>query len=56
MQNGWSEAQAANKDEMELLVYQSRLIGADASLVIWGGGNTSIKRCQGTSGAKTPAL
>lgn len=43
MQNGWSEAEAANKDEIELLVYQSRLIGADASLVVWGGGNTSIK-------------
>ena len=43
MQNGWSEAEAANKDEMELLVYQSRLIGADTSLVVWGGGNTSIK-------------
>ena len=26
-----------------LLVYQSRLIGADTSLVVWGGGNTSIK-------------
>ena len=25
------------------LVYQSRLIGADTSLVVWGGGNTSIK-------------
>ena len=25
------------------LVYQSRLIGADMSLVVWGGGNTSIK-------------
>ena len=25
------------------MVYQSRLIGADPSLVVWGGGNTSIK-------------
>ena len=44
MANLWSEAEAAGKDEMALLVYQSRLIGADASLVVWGGGNTSIKR------------
>ena len=43
MQNLWSDAEAAGKDELDLLVYQSRLIGADTSLVVWGGGNTSIK-------------
>ena len=30
-------------DPIELLVYQTRLVGADDSLVIGGGGNTSIK-------------
>src|SRR5204863_376337 len=27
----------------DLLVYASRLVGAETSLVVWGGGNTSIK-------------
>ncbi len=31
---------------MEELVYLSRLIGADTGLVVWGGGNTSIKTTQ----------
>ena len=43
MENLWSDAEAAKKDDLDLLVYQSRLIGADTSLVVWGGGNTSIK-------------
>jgi rhamnulose-1-phosphate aldolase/alcohol dehydrogenase len=30
-------------DELDRLVYLSRLIGEDPSLVLWGGGNTSIK-------------
>ena len=43
MKNLWSQDEATGKDELDLLVYQSRLIGADPSLVVWGGGNTSIK-------------
>ena len=46
MPNRWSESDASGKDETGLLVYQSRLIGADTSLVVWGGGNTSIKTTQ----------
>ena len=46
MPNLWSESDASGKDENGLLVYQSRLIGADTSLVVWGGGNTSIKTTQ----------
>ena len=43
MPHRWSDSEAEGKNEMDLLVYQSRLIGADTSLVVWGGGNTSIK-------------
>ena len=43
MDNRWSEEEAQGLSELDLLVYQSRLIGADPSLVVWGGGNTSIK-------------
>ena len=43
MRNLWNDAETPNMDELDLLVYQSRLIGADPSLVVWGGGNTSIK-------------
>ncbi|MBM3924967.1 MAG: bifunctional rhamnulose-1-phosphate aldolase/short-chain dehydrogenase [SAR202 cluster bacterium] len=43
MRNLWSESEAQGKNELDTLVYQSRLIGADTSLVVWGGGNTSIK-------------
>ena len=43
MENRWSEEKAEGLSELDLLIYQSRLIGADSSLVVWGGGNTSIK-------------
>ena len=43
MRNLWNDAETAKMDDLDLLVYQSRLIGADTSLVVWGGGNTSIK-------------
>ncbi|MQF65181.1 bifunctional rhamnulose-1-phosphate aldolase/short-chain dehydrogenase [SAR202 cluster bacterium AC-409-J13_OGT_754m] len=43
MKNLWSRSKSSRTEEMDLLVYQSRLIGADSSLVVWGGGNTSIK-------------
>ena len=43
VQNRWSESEAAGKDDLDLLVYQSRVMGAEPNLVLWGGGNTSIK-------------
>ncbi len=43
MDNRWSDGHAHDLDELDKLVYMSNLIGADTSLVVWGGGNTSIK-------------
>ena len=43
VQNRWSRAEVAHLTELELLVYQSRLVGSDPGLVVWGGGNTSLK-------------
>jgi len=43
MNSRWDEAATGNLDGLGLLVYASRLIGAETSLVVWGGGNTSIK-------------
>jgi rhamnulose-1-phosphate aldolase/alcohol dehydrogenase len=43
MKNLWSEKTASGLSALDQLVYQSRLIGADPSLVLWGGGNTSLK-------------
>jgi rhamnulose-1-phosphate aldolase/alcohol dehydrogenase len=40
----WSASDTANLDALGLLVYRSRLLGADAGLVNRGGGNTSVKR------------
>jgi len=39
----WSEADVAGGNGLDLLVYQSRLIGSEPQLVLWGGGNTSLK-------------
>ena len=43
MRSRWNDAEAANVSGIDLLVYASRLVGAETSLVVWGGGNTSIK-------------
>jgi rhamnulose-1-phosphate aldolase/alcohol dehydrogenase len=43
MDNRWSHHHTGGMDELDQLVYMSRLIGQDPSLVVWGGGNTSIK-------------
>jgi rhamnulose-1-phosphate aldolase/alcohol dehydrogenase len=43
MQSRWSDADARALSGLDLLVYASRLIGAESTLVVWGGGNTSIK-------------
>jgi rhamnose utilization protein RhaD (predicted bifunctional aldolase and dehydrogenase) len=39
----WSAADAAGLGDLDTLVYLSRLLGADPDLVLWGGGNTSLK-------------
>src|SRR5215471_1479043 len=43
MNSRWDDAASAGLTDLDLLVYASRLIGAETSLVVWGGGNTSIK-------------
>jgi len=43
MNSRWDDAAVGSLDGLGLLVYASRLIGAETSLVVWGGGNTSIK-------------
>ena len=44
MKNLWNDAEAAQfKGDLGLRVYTSRLLGRDKSLVLHGGGNTSVK-------------
>jgi rhamnose utilization protein RhaD (predicted bifunctional aldolase and dehydrogenase)/NAD(P)-dependent dehydrogenase (short-subunit alcohol dehydrogenase family) len=44
MHSLWNDQQAAAcSSELDLRVYSSRLLGADPSLVLHGGGNTSVK-------------
>ncbi len=43
MQSRWSSEDAAGLDPLALRVYTSRLLGAEPSLVLSGGGNTSVK-------------
>ena len=44
MKNLWDPAEAAQrKSDLELRVYTSRLLGRDDTLVLHGGGNTSVK-------------
>ncbi len=43
MNSRWDDAAARDLSDLDLLVYASRLVGAETSLVVWGGGNTSIK-------------
>jgi len=40
----WSSTATLGLDDLGLLIYRSRLLGADTALVNRGGGNTSIKR------------
>lgn len=39
----WSEAEAANLNDAELLLYRSNLLGSDLTITNFGGGNTSSK-------------
>jgi len=43
MRDLWSQADGEVLSEVGLLRYMSRLVGMDSSLVLWGGGNTSLK-------------
>ena len=44
MQSRWNDAEAARcAGPLELRVYTSRLLGFEPSLVLQGGGNTSVK-------------
>ena len=44
MKNLWDPAEAAKcRSDLELRVYSSRLLGRDDTLVLHGGGNTSVK-------------
>jgi rhamnose utilization protein RhaD (predicted bifunctional aldolase and dehydrogenase)/NAD(P)-dependent dehydrogenase (short-subunit alcohol dehydrogenase family) len=47
MQSLWDDNEAAQfRGELELRVYSSRLLGRDKTLVLHGGGNTSVKVVQ----------
>lgn len=46
MRSRWSPADASGLDPLTLRVYTSRLIGAEPSLVLFGGGNTSVKHTE----------
>ncbi|MDP9004331.1 MAG: class II aldolase/adducin family protein, partial [Verrucomicrobiota bacterium] len=44
MKNLWDPAEASKcTTDLELRVYSSRLLGRDTTLVLHGGGNTSVK-------------
>jgi len=44
MKNLWNDADTKElKSDLALRVYTSRLLGQDSSLVLHGGGNTSVK-------------
>lgn len=43
MKNLWSNKESKKFSGVDLLAYTSRLIGANPDLVVWGGGNSSIK-------------
>ena len=43
MEDLWSDADCGTADALDCCAYGSRLIGGDRSLVLHGGGNTSVK-------------
>ncbi|MGH9797166.1 MAG: bifunctional rhamnulose-1-phosphate aldolase/short-chain dehydrogenase [Candidatus Polarisedimenticolia bacterium] len=46
MESLWRDEEARDLRGIDLLVYRSRLIGRDTNLVVWGGGNTSLKQIE----------
>src|SRR5579883_2971220 len=49
MDSRWSDADAAALPDLDGLLYVSRLVGQEPALVLWGGGNTSVKRTEHTA-------
>jgi rhamnulose-1-phosphate aldolase/alcohol dehydrogenase len=43
MKSRWSDQEARGLEGLDVLVHTSRLIGMDTNLVVWGGGNSSVK-------------
>ncbi len=43
MESLWSDRDAKGLAGVDLVVYTSRIVGANSNLVLWGGGNSSIK-------------
>jgi rhamnulose-1-phosphate aldolase/alcohol dehydrogenase len=43
MINRWNDSEVRDLEPIDQLVYMSRQIGAETGLVVWGGGNTSLK-------------
>jgi rhamnulose-1-phosphate aldolase/alcohol dehydrogenase len=43
IEDRWTDTDVEGLQALDLLVYQSRLLGSDSRLVLWGGGNTSHK-------------
>jgi rhamnulose-1-phosphate aldolase/alcohol dehydrogenase len=43
MKSRWSDKEAQGLSGLDILVHTSRLIGKDSNLVVWGGGNSSVK-------------
>src|SRR5215210_1772729 len=57
MESRWSDADATALPDLDGLLYVSRLVGQDPALVLWGGGNTSVKRTEHTAlDEDTPVL
>lgn len=57
MKSVWSDKAAKGLSGVDLVVYASRLIGANTNLVLWGGGNSSIKTIEKDhTGTDTPVL
>lgn len=50
----WRDADAATLDPIDQLIYQARLIGSEPAMVLWGGGNNSLKTSE-TDFAGRPA-
>ena len=53
MKSRWSDKAARGLEGLDILVHTSRLIGQDSNLVVWGGGNSSVK-VKGTDHAGRP--
>ena len=46
LENRWKDKDAAGKDQAELLLYRSNILGSDKRVTNYGGGNTSAKAIQ----------